>query len=107
MKDCCSNCNLKGGLKQIRGSVKVLCLYTDNWYKENYSCGYWKAYDRTSSEYDKLKSIEYAKNKNKEYSRHLKCVTTAGLVSIFGSIAIVVFMLVVMIAAYGFSEILR
>lgn len=107
MKNCCGNCNLGGEIRQIRGSIKILCLYTDNWYKENYSCSYWKLYDHTLSKYERSKSAFYAKNKYKEHTQELKDVTTVSLVSIFGSVAIVVVMLLVMIASSCFSRILR
>jgi len=107
MKVCCNNCNLKGEIKQVVGSIKILCLYADAWHKENYSCGHWKFYDPTLSKYERLKLAKSAENKNKKYAQYLKCITTAGLVSILGSVTIVVFILIFMIVAFALSTILQ
>jgi len=107
MKDCCNNCNLKGEIKQVGGGIKILCLYTDDWHKENYNCGHWKFYDPTLSKYERLKLAKSAENKNKEYAQYLECVIIAGLVSILGSATIFVFILIFMIAAFALPSILQ
>ncbi|MCX5693291.1 MAG: hypothetical protein NTX47_06400 [Candidatus Omnitrophica bacterium] len=107
MKYCCNSCNLKGGIKQTGRGIKILCLYTDGWYRENYNCGHWKFYDPTLSKYERLKLAKSTENKNKKYAQYLECVTTAGLVSILGSAAIFIFMLIFMIAAFAIPGILQ
>ena len=107
MKDCCSNCNFQGDIKQALDKGKIRCLYTDVWHKSNYSCGHWKLYDSTLSRYERLKLTKCAKNKHKEYGKYLQSIASTGLVSLLGSIVIFFLIIIAIIGAFILSSILQ
>lgn len=105
MKSHCDNCNFGGEVKQVGDKMKILCLYTDIWHKVNYSCGYWKLYDPTLTKYERLKLAKNSDNKIKAYQQYLANNINAGLVSLLGSIAIVLLIIVGAIGAFALKVI--
>lgn len=108
MKDCCNNCNFQGGIKPVLDTIKILCLYADEWHRENYNCGYWKLYDPALSKYERLKLAKYIyKDKYIEYEKYLQRTMNSGLISVLSSIAIFFLIFIVIIGAYIIPSILQ